>query len=151
MEITRVRAGDLDGLLPLMRAYCEFYEAAPADEALLGLASELIEHPETSGVQLIARADGGEPVGFATIFWSFSTLSASALGVMNDLYVTPPARGGGVGTALIGACEQECAARGVPLLEWATAPSNARAQAVYDRLGAHRSEWVSYTLTVSRR
>ena len=93
--ITRVGCADLDDVVPLMRGYCDFYEVSPSDGALRALALTLIERPDTSGVQLIARRDGGEPVGFATIFWSYSTLSASAIGVMNDLYVAPAARGKG--------------------------------------------------------
>lgn len=149
--ISRVGVPDLDDLAPLMRGYCDFYEVSPSDGSLRALALTLIEHPDTAGVQLIARDEGGEAVGFATIFWSYSTLSASAIGVMNDLYVAPDARGNGLGAELIRACEAECAARGVEILEWETAPSNARAQSVYDRSGAVRSEWVAYTLAVTRR
>ena len=150
--IERVGAGDLDDLLPLMRGYCDFYEVAPSDDALRSLSLELIENPDTAGLQLIARDDEDRsPLGFATIFWSYSTLSASAIAIMNDLYVAPQARGGGVGAALIRACEAECAARDVPLLQWQTAHSNKRAQTVYDTFGAQRSEWLTYTLTVTRR
>ena len=39
----------------------------------------------------------------------------------------------------------------IEILEWETAPSNARAQSVYDRFDAARSEWVTYTLAVTRR
>ena len=148
--IARVGVADLDELIPLMRGYCDFYEVAPSDGALRALARALIEHPDTSGVQLIAREDG-EALGFATIFWSYSTLSARAIGVMNDLYVAPQGRGRGLGAELIRACEAECAARGIEILEWETAPSNARAQSVYERFDAARSEWVAYTLAVTRR
>lgn len=147
--ITLVTLADIDELLPLMRGYCDFYGVSPSDEQLRALALTLIEHPDTSGVQLIAR-EAGEAVGFATIFWSYSTLSAAAIGVMNDLYVAPKARGGGLGAQLIRACEAECAAHGVGILEWETAPSNKRAQTVYDRLGAERTEWFAYTLAVTR-
>jgi len=150
--IERVGAADLGDLLPLMRGYCDFYEVAPSDDALRTLATELIENPDTAGLQLLARDDEDRaPQGFATIFWSYSTLSATAIGIMNDLYVAPAARRGGVGAALIRACEAECAARNVKILEWQTAPSNARAQSVYDTFEAERSEWVTYTMAVTRR
>ena len=148
--ITRVGVTDLDDLIPLMRGYCDFYEVSPSDGSLRALALALIEQPDTSGVQLIAREDG-EALGFATIFWSYSTLAACAIGVMNDLYVAPQGRGRSLGAELIRACEAECAARGVEILEWETAPSNTRAQSVYDRFDAARSEWVTYTLAVTRR
>ena len=102
-------------------------------------------------MQLIARDLDGAAVGFATLYWTYSTTSASAIGVMNDLFVAPRARAKGLGAALIRACEAECAARGLQVMEWQTAPTNARGQAVYDRLGAERSEWVTYSLALSPR
>jgi len=148
-EIVRVRAEHVEQLLPLMQAYCEFYEAAPSDVALRGLAEALLADPQRAGIQLLARDRDGTALGFATIFWTFSTLSAAPIGLMNDLYVAPVARGMGVGRALIDACARECARRGVGELEWYTAPENRRAQSVYDGTGATRSEWVNYSFAVA--
>jgi GNAT superfamily N-acetyltransferase len=147
IEITRVGEGDLDELLPLMRGYCDFYEVSPPDDALLALARALIADPEREGVQLIARNDG-EAVGFATIYWSWATTIAARIGVMNDLFVAPSARGTGAADALIRACVEECREHGADELTWQTARDNARAQRVYDRIGATRSEWVDYSLNV---
>jgi len=146
-EISRVGEGDLADLLPLMRAYCDFYEVAPSDDALLELSRALIADPEREGMQLIAR-DGGTAVAFATIYWSWATTIASRIGVMNDLYVAPDARGSGAADALIHACADECRRHGAAELTWQTARDNARAQRVYDRVGAERSEWVDYSLSV---
>jgi GNAT superfamily N-acetyltransferase len=150
--ITRVGRPDLDDLLPLMRGYCEFYQAGPSDAALRALSLTLIESPDTTGIQLIARDDDdGTAIGFATLYWTFSTLAASAIGIMNDLYVDPEVRSKGVGAALIAACETECAARDLRVMEWETARSNTRAQALYERFGAEHSEWVHYSLGVTLR
>jgi GNAT superfamily N-acetyltransferase len=65
---------------------------------------------------------------------------------MNDLFVVPEARGHGVADALISACRAAARARGAAWLGWQTAPGNARAQAVYARNGAERSEWIDYGL-----
>ena len=149
-DIRPVTEDDLGDLLPLMRAYCDFYEVGPSDDDLLALSRKLIDDPEREGIQLIARDPGGEAVGFATIFWTWTTLSASRLAVMNDLFVAPGARGGGAADALIAACAERCRERGVESLEWQTAHDNLRAQAVYDRVGAERDErWLDYSLTVS--
>ena len=148
MNISRVRSEDLGELLPLMRAYCGFYEVAPTDDALLEMSSTLVADPEREGVQLIARDADGRPVGFATVFWAWSTLNASRLGVMNDLFVAPVARGTGLAEALIAACVEECRARGAARLSWQTAKDNGRAQRVYDRIPAKREEWVDYSLDV---
>ena len=147
--IELVREEDLEDLLRLMRAYCDFYGVSPADEALLGLSRALIADPDREGLQLIARGDGGRAVGFATVFWSWSTLRAARVGVMNDLYVDPSGRGTGVADALIAACVERCRERGgVVSLGWQTAKDNLRAQAVYERVGARRQEWLDYSLPV---
>jgi GNAT superfamily N-acetyltransferase len=144
--IATVTEADLPTLLPLMRAYCNFYGVAPGDSELLAMSRALIADPEHEGVQLIARDDTGAAIGFATIFWSWSTLSASRIGVMNDLFVAPAARGGGIARALIAACQEQCRQRGAGSLTWQTARDNARAQALYDGIGARRSEWLDYSL-----
>jgi len=145
VKIERVGEADLSELLPLMRSYCDFYEVAPSDDELLALSRALIADPEREGVQLLAR-DQGRGVGFATIYWSWATTSAERIGVMNDLFVATEARGSGLAESLIQACRAECAARGAGKLTWQTAPDNAAAIKVYDRVGATREQWVDYWL-----
>ncbi len=141
--------GDLAELLPLVRAYCDFYEVTPSDEDLRNLSRALIADPDREGLQLIARDAHGNAVGFATIFWSWTTLSAARIGVMNDLYVAPAARGTGIADDLIRACADECRLHGAASLDWQTAKDNERAQHVYERVGATRSEWIDYSLPVA--
>jgi GNAT superfamily N-acetyltransferase len=147
MTIATVTEADLGELLPLMRGYCDFYRVDPPDEALLAMSRTLIADPEHEGVQLLARDDGGRAVGFATIFWSWSTSSAARIGTMNDLFVATEARGSGTAEALIAECVERCRRRGAVRLEWQTATDNSRAQVVYDRVGGTREEWVDYWLS----
>jgi GNAT superfamily N-acetyltransferase len=150
--IAVVTEGDLADLLPLMRAYCDFYEVAPQDDALLAMSRALIADPDREGVQLVARAAGATAVGFATVFWMWSTSRAARIGVMNDLFVAPHARGaagGRVGEALIAACAERARTQGAVSLTWQTALDNDRAQALYDRIGAQRSQWLDYDLGVA--
>jgi GNAT superfamily N-acetyltransferase len=144
--IAPVGADDLDDLLPLMRAYCDFYAVAPSDDDLLSLSRALIADPDREGVQLIARDGDGAPRGFATIFWTWSTTRGCRIGVMNDLFVAPETRGSGLADALIAACAERCRDHGGRTLQWQTAPDNLRAQAVYDRVGGRRSQWFEYEL-----
>jgi ribosomal protein S18 acetylase RimI-like enzyme len=137
---------DLPDLLPMMWAYCDFYEVAPGDRELESLARSLIADPEHDGIQLIARSDGGEPLGFATVYWSWQTLIASRAGVMNDLFVAPAARGRGVGRALIEECRRRACEHGAPELVWETAPGNETAQRLYDTLTSDKSAWIHYAL-----
>jgi GNAT superfamily N-acetyltransferase len=146
MIVATVGEADLPDLLPLMRGYCDFYAVAPSDDALLAMSRELIADPAKEGVQFVARDEDGAAIGFATVFWLWSTLSASRVGLMNDLFVAPEGRGTGAAEALIEACRAACRERGAPKLVWQTAKDNARAQAVYDRIGGVRSEWLDYSL-----
>jgi ribosomal protein S18 acetylase RimI-like enzyme len=149
LPISPVGEADLDELLPLMRGYCDFYEVDPSDDSLLALSRALIADPTREGVQLIARDEDGRALGFATLYWSWSTSRAAPLGTMNDLFVAPEARGQRVGERLIEACLQRCAEHGAQEMEWLTAPDNARAQALYDRVGGRREDWINYSLPVS--
>src|SRR6478735_167955 len=54
---------------------------------LLSLSRALIADPAREGVQFIARDRTGVAIGFATVFWLWSTLSATRVGLMNDLFV----------------------------------------------------------------
>jgi GNAT superfamily N-acetyltransferase len=148
-EISRVTKDDLADLLPLLRAYCDFYEVAPSDAALLELCEALIADPQHEGIQLVARDDRGAAVGFATVYWCWGTLSAARIGIMNDLYVAPAARGTGLAEDLIKACLEEARRNGGKDLTWQTAKDNVRAQRVYERVGANREEWIDYSLPVS--
>lgn len=150
--IARVTEGDLPELLELTRGYCAFYEQTggfppPPDDRLLALSRALLADPEREGVQLMAWASGDStPLGFATVFWTWSTLSAGRIAVMNDLFVAPEGRGTGLADALILACADAARAHGALRLTWSTALDNHRAQAVYDRVGGVRSQWLDYDL-----
>jgi GNAT superfamily N-acetyltransferase len=132
-------------LLPLMRAYCDFYRVRPTDTALLSLSRAMIADPTHDGMQLIATG-GGQDVGFATLFWSWETTTAGRIGVMNDLFVIANSRGRGVASALINACLERCREHGAVRMTWQTAVDNVAAQAVYDHVGATRDAWVDYWL-----
>jgi GNAT superfamily N-acetyltransferase len=147
--IATVTEADLPELLPLMRGYCDFYEVTPSDDELLAFSRELLASPELDGVQLIARDEASRAVGFATILWTWSTLSTSRIAVMNDLFVSADARGGGTADALIAACAERARERGATSLDWQTARDNERARKVYDRVGGRADDrWVDYTLSL---
>jgi GNAT superfamily N-acetyltransferase len=146
-EVERVRAETVDELLPLVRAYCDFYDSHPTDAALRAISDALLSEPEREGLQFLARLErSAEAVGFATLYWSWETNHGGRIGVMNDLFVVSERRSGGVGRALIEACAAACRERGVRQLVWQTALDNTRAQALYDSVGARRSRWLDYAL-----
>jgi GNAT superfamily N-acetyltransferase len=147
MEIRRAREDEIEQLLPLMRGYCDFYEADPSDESLRKMCEVLITQPD-EGALFIAR-DAERAIGFATLGWKWSSTRGSKVGYLEDLFVDPDARGGGAADALIEACADACRERGMPVLLWMTAPDNKRAQAVYNRVGGVPGTWIEYELELN--
>jgi GNAT superfamily N-acetyltransferase len=144
VEIRPARTDEIEEMLPLIRAYCEFYETEPDDDGLREMFRTLIAEP-SQGAVFIAR-DGDRAVGFATLDWKWSSLKAARIGYLEDLFVDPEARGKGIADALIETCADRCRELGMPALEWATAPDNHRAQKVYDRTGAVSEPFIEYDL-----
>ena len=145
VKVARTTADDLPDLLPLMRAYCTFYDSHPADDELRALATAFLDEV-SGGTQLIARDASGQALGHATLLSSWDTTLGQRLVVMEDLFVAEAARGRGVGAALITACRQVAAERGVGSLAWVTAPDNATAQRLYDGLADRAGTWLAYRL-----
>jgi GNAT superfamily N-acetyltransferase len=146
MEIGSATQRDLPALLPLLRAYCDFYESGPSGEGLTAMARALIAEPDAEGILLVARDGDRAPIGFATVGWKWSTLRAARIAVMEDLFVSPEARGQGAADALIRASARRTRELGAPVLSWQTATDNHRAQAVYERVGASGHTWLEYEL-----
>ncbi|HEX5990465.1 MAG TPA: GNAT family N-acetyltransferase [Solirubrobacterales bacterium] len=147
IEIAPVADEEFEQLLPLIAAYQRFYEVAEIDDARNRSFFRRFLAPSEDGLLLGARREG-RLVGYACLYWHFSSLESTECVLMNDLYVDESARGQGVGRALIEASAEIARERGVPFVEWSTAPDNETAQRLYDSTGAERSEWFSYELRV---
>lgn len=142
----------LEELLPAIADYQRFYEVERIDEDRNRAFFARFLSPSEDGMILVARtagddpAEAGELLGYACLYWHLSSLAAAEAVLMNDLFVLEAARGKGVGRALIEASAAVARERGAHSLEWATAPGNTRAQALYDSTGATRETWLSYEL-----
>jgi GNAT superfamily N-acetyltransferase len=144
IEIRPAHEDEIYDLMPLMRAYCEFYECDPPDEGVIEMLRTLITDP-SQGAVFVAH-QGGRAVGVATLDWKWSSLKGARIGYLEDLFVDPDARGGGIADALIQICADRCRERGMPAIAWATAPDNHRAQKVYNRTGAEAETLLEYDL-----
>ena len=145
ISVVAVSVEEFDELVPMIGAYQRFYEVPEPDAERNRAFFRRFLAPSDDGLLLAARVDG-ELAGYACLYWTFSSLSAEEVVLMNDLYVVEEHRGAGVGRALIDAAAAVAGERGAGHLEWATAPDNDRAQRLYDSTGAERSVWVTYEL-----
>jgi len=145
LQIAPVDAAEFERLLPLIAAYQRFYEVEEIDEERNRSFFRRFLAPSEDGMLLGAR-DGGELLGYACLYWHFSSTQAVETVLMNDLFVSEAARGRGAGRGLIEASADVARERGAARLQWSTAPDNLTAQRLYDSTGAERSEWVEYEL-----
>lgn len=146
MAIRPAIDGDVPALIPLMRAYADFYEARPPDAGLEEMARGLIAEPEEVGYLLVATDEDEEVVGFAACGWKWSSLRGARVVNLEDLFVVPEARGQGHADALIEAAAEIARRHGAPIVTWLTGPDNRRAQTVYDRLGGSSEPMLEYEL-----
>jgi GNAT superfamily N-acetyltransferase len=145
MEIRSAVESDVPALMPLMRGYCDFYEASPTDAGLEEMARALIATEDDQGMLLVAD-DGEGAIGFAAVGWKWSSLRGARIAVLEDLFVAPESRGHGAADALIEEVARRARANGAPAVTWLTAPDNRRAQAVYDRVGGKADTFLEYDL-----
>jgi GNAT superfamily N-acetyltransferase len=143
-------AADLGALLVLIADYQRFYAGSARDEAHNAAFFRRFVAPGDAGMILAAfEEDGAQPpVGYACLYWTFSSVSATDVVLLNDLYVRPQRRGSGVGEALVGAAVDVARERGASHLRWFTALDNRPAQRLYERVAAQRSAWFEYEIPV---
>jgi ribosomal protein S18 acetylase RimI-like enzyme len=150
MAIREATEADIPALMPLLRGYCDFYEATPTDEGLDRMACAVIAAPEEEAFLLVATDEAShEVVGFAACGWKWSSLRAARIVVLEDLFVADEARGKGHADALIEATAAIGRRHGAPAVTWLTAPDNRRAQAVYNRVGGRSKLFLEYDLDVT--
>ncbi|HEY4210887.1 MAG TPA: GNAT family N-acetyltransferase [Steroidobacteraceae bacterium] len=98
--------------------------------------------------EVVFACVGGEPVGFALFFHNFSTFLGKPGIYLEDLYVRPAMRGGGVGRRLLEWLAALAVERGCGRLEWAVLDWNAPSIGFYRSLGATPlDEWTVFRLT----
>ena len=113
-------------------------DAVRATEAMLA-AALFGERPAAEAV--LAETDG-ESVGFALFFHNFSTWEGRRGLYLEDLYVTPAARGQGAGAALLRHLAALAVARDCARFEWSVLDWNEDAIAFYRAMGATgQDEW----------
>ena len=136
--------------------------AAPADiPAIHALIVELATYEKEPGAVKASHADlhaalfgdrpaaecvlaevDGEAAGLALFFTNFSTWTGKPGLYLEDLFVMPDARGGGLGKALLVHLAGIAAARGYARFDWSVLDWNTPAIGFYTALGAKpMEEW----------
>jgi GNAT superfamily N-acetyltransferase len=135
--------GDVPTILRFIRELAE-YEQSP-DQVV---ATEASIHRNLFGTGfgrgpvaecLIGELDG-QPAGFAVYFMNFSTWVSEAGIYLEDLFVSPDARGSGLGKRLLVELATIARDRGCRRMDWMVLDWNTSAQGFYRGIGAEPLE-----------
>lgn len=102
---------------------------------------------EKKQAEVIIGEYNGVPVGFALFFHNFSTFLGKANLYLEDLYVTPEARGKGFGRVLLAFLGKIAVDRGCGRLDWWCLDWNTTSIDFYLEMGAKpMNEWTVYRI-----
>jgi GNAT superfamily N-acetyltransferase len=130
MHIRYLAVADRDGWQPLWDGYLEFYEQRDFDPAVTEATFSRLCHQEDGFVGHVA-IEGERLVGFAHTLTHPSTWTVDRYVYLEDLFVAPDVRRGGIGRALIEAVYERAGERHV---YWHTRESNTTGRRLYDTL-----------------
>ena len=95
--------------------------------------------------EVLMAEDAGAVVGFALFFHNYSTFGVRPGIYLEDLFVTPEARGKGYGKALLAALAKLAVERGCRHVQWSVLNWNEPSIQFYKSLGANpMDEWTVY-------
>lgn len=126
---------DAATILRFIRELAEYEREPDAVEATESILDAQLRESPPPFECVIAELDGA-PVGMALFFHTYSTWRAKRGIWLEDLYVTPSARGRGVGAALLRRLARLTVERGCGRLEWSVLDWNQPAIGFYRKLGA---------------
>ncbi len=144
VSVTPLSASDRDEWRELWDGYLTFYDAALGEATIEATFARLT----TAGSGLhaaLARDDAGRAIGLVHWLTHPATWTITDYCYLEDLFVSPDARGTGVGRALIEHVRLWAEQNGSAKVYWLTAESNAAARDLYDRV-ATRSGFIHYQI-----
>ncbi|MBR0680680.1 GNAT family N-acetyltransferase [Roseomonas eburnea] len=149
VTVTEATPADRTALVSLLAEMAGFY-AEHRDVRTLAAAAEALTSPagRAGPFCLIARA-GDMPAGLASLSGFFPAFDFTWGLLLKDIYVAEAHRGSGAAHALMTAAMQFAATRGYTRVDWTTDGTNARARALYAKLGVAPSGKIFYRLTGS--
>lgn len=160
LRLRRATPADAPTILRFVRELAEYERALHEVEATLDSVTQSIFGEGSITQALICErvcdaAPAGneqfpgqaEPIGFAVWFFSYSTWLARNGLYLEDLYVTPEARGAGAGRLMLRELARIAVAEGCGRFEWSVLDWNEPAIRAYNAIGAApQREWIRYRL-----
>ncbi len=137
---------DVPAILQLITDLATYEREPDAVHATVAGLTETLFGPTPHAECVVAEHDGSV-AGLALFFTNFSTWSGKPGLYLEDLYVSPSARGTGLGRALLQHLAALAVERGYARFEWSVLDWNEPAIGFYKSLGARpMDEWTVFRL-----
>jgi GNAT superfamily N-acetyltransferase len=147
VNIHPARRGDAATILGFIRELAE-YEREPDAVVNTEAMLDATLFGETPKAEALIAEEEGAAIGFALFFHTYSTWTGRQGVWLEDLYVTPQARGSGAGKALLAQLAGICLDRDCARFEWAVLDWNEPAIGFYRSIGAlPMDEWTTQRVT----
>ena len=140
-SIRPLRPDERSAWEPLWQGYLTFYGASVPPEATAATWSRF--HDPAEPMHVLGAFAGSDLAGIVHYIFHRSTWTTGDYCYLQDLFTAEPARGKGVGRALIEAVYDRAREAGASRVYWLTHETNETARALYDKV-ADRSGFIQY-------
>lgn len=146
VAIRVARPDDVEFVFSMIVALAQYERAPDAVAGTPELLREALFGRRPAAEAVIAER-GGQRIGFALFYATFSTWECRPGIWLEDLFVMPEHRRGGAGEALLRHVARIAVERGCARLEWVALDWNEPALSFYEKLGAEvLDDWLQHRL-----
>lgn len=145
-SIRPARPGDEETLVALIRELAVYERLEHQAQASPSHLARDLFGPRPFAEALIAEV-GGQPVGFALYFFTYSTFRGQPSLYLEDVFVQPEHRGRGLGKAMLAQLAARAVEQGCGRMEWSVLDWNEPSIGFYRSIGARpMDDWTVYRL-----
>jgi len=146
VQIRPAKEADMPLLFDLILELAEYEKLADKVAGDAEILRRTLFEEKAAEALMIESADG-EAIGYAIFFTTVSSFECRPGIWLEDVYVRPEHRRGGIGRAVMGHLAQLAHQRGHVRLEWVALDWNEPALNFYEGLGAERlDDWIIHRL-----
>jgi GNAT superfamily N-acetyltransferase len=138
LRFREATAADHAAVVALLAAQFSEHSLAPPRDALAAGVERLVASPALGSI-LVAERDGAI-VGVAALSWVFALEHGGIGAWLDEMYVLPAHRGGGIGGGLLHAARERAAAAGAVAMDLEVEVGHERVESLYARDGFQRHQ-----------
>lgn len=143
INIIKASKEHIDELEYIFSQYQIFYNQEPDSKKNLQFLKNVITKEEAIfHIAYINKNIGG----FTGIYFSYSSVSAEKIAIINDLFVLPKYRKQGIGKKMMKHAIDYLSNSEISHIRWCTKDDNLEAQGLYKEFSDNKSKWIHYDL-----